>query len=158
VDPLRLVTPPGARRRAATALPGAYPARAAYSASGRTVAFACRDGSVLLWDTRLLLAPTRWLEGHDGLVRCLAFSPDGKRLATGDAEGVVKLWDTRTGLEVLSLPAHDRAVNGVAFSPDGQFLYTAGADRTVKVWDGSSRESRPKAEDKKAEAEDEESP
>jgi WD40 repeat protein len=113
---------------------------------------------VLLWDTRLLLAPTRWLEGHDGLMHCLAFSPDGKRLVTGDAEGVVKLWDTRTGLEVLSLPAHDRAVNGVAFSPDGQFLYTTGADRTVKVWDGSSREGRPKAEDKKAEAEDEDQP
>jgi WD40 repeat protein len=145
VNPLQLVTPPGARRRDAATLPGAYPARAAFSASGQ-LAFACRDGAVLLFDSNLLL-PRLFMEGHDGLIRCLAFSPGGRRVVTGDEEGVVKLWDMRTGLEVLSLQAHERAVNGVSFSPDGKLIYTASADHTVKVWDGSPQDTRPKADD-----------
>ena len=92
------------------------------------------------------------MEGHDGLIRSLAYNPDGRRLATGDGEGVVKVWDTRTGLEVLSLSAHDGAVNGVNFSPDGQTLYTAGADRTVKAWDGTPIDG--KKPEKKEEKED----
>jgi WD40 repeat protein len=150
-DPTRLIMPPGVRRRDAASRAGAYPARAIYKPGGNAVAFACRDGSIVLYDTRTAL-PTLLMEGHDGLIRCLAFSPDGRRLATGDGEGTVKLWDVRTGSELLSLSAHDGAVNGVTFSPDGQFLYTAGGDHAVRVWDGSP----PDGERRPVVAEDEE--
>jgi WD40 repeat protein len=131
------------RRPNAPPGPSAYPARAVYSPDGRWIAFAGRDGGLLLYHTAGLWVE-QTLEGHDGLVRCLAFSPDGERLATGDAEGVVKVWDTRTGSEVLSLPAHDGGVTGIAFSPDGDVLYTAGADKTARAWDGTPMEGRPK--------------
>ncbi|HEY1381090.1 MAG TPA: protein kinase [Gemmataceae bacterium] len=137
--------PPGARQRDPLAQPGAYPAHAAYSPKGNRVAFACRDGSILLVDSTNVF-PRVLMEGHDGLVRCLAFSPDGRRLASGDGQGTVKVWDVRTGLEVLNLAAHDGAVNGLAFSPDGDVLYTAGSDHAVKAWDGTPLDGRPRPE------------
>jgi WD40 repeat protein len=152
VDNGLVTLPPGARRRDSLALPGAYPARAIYKPDGKQVAFACRDGSILVYDTTSVL-PRMFLEGHDGLIRCMAYSPDGGRLVSGDSEGVVKMWDTRTGLEVLSLAAHDGAVNGLTFGPGGQILYTASADRTIKAWDGSPLDGKKPARKEEKEEE-----
>jgi WD40 repeat protein len=147
-----LVTlPHGARRRDSLAVLGAYPARAIYRPDGQQVAFACRDGSILVYDTTSAL-PRMLMEGHDGVIRCMAYSPDGRRLVSGDGEGVVKMWDTRTGLEVLSIAAHEGAVNGLAFSPDGQLLYSAAADHIIKAWDGSPLDGKkPERKDDKEE-------
>lgn len=37
------------------------------------------------------------LEGHSGLVRCVAFAPDGKTLVTGGSDRTVRVWDAATG-------------------------------------------------------------
>ena len=49
------------------------------------------DGSVRLWDPETG-QERETLEGHQGLVRTLAFAPDGQLLATADSAGVVRLW------------------------------------------------------------------
>jgi WD40 repeat protein len=152
VDIGMVTLPPGARRRDSVTLPGAYPARAIYRPDGKQVAFACRDGSILVYNSATAL-PQLFLDGHDGLVRCLAYSPDGRRLVSGDGEGAVKVWDTRTGLEVLCLSAHEGAVNCVSFSPGGQTLYTGSADHTVRAWDGSPPDGK-KQERKEEKEED----
>jgi WD40 repeat protein len=92
------------------------------------------DGAVLLWDvtTRKLL---HVLNGHEGLVRSIAFSPGGARLATGSEDGTVRLWDPDTGDELLVLRGHKGFVYTVAFSPDGTLLASSSADGTIRLWD-----------------------
>ena len=38
------------------------------------------------------LAPIATLEGHESLVRCLAFRPDGEVLASGASDRTLRLW------------------------------------------------------------------
>ena len=61
--------------------------------SGRYLASASEDFTVMIWDTftgREVLT----LRGHTVAVYNLAFSPDGQRLASVDSDGTVKVWDT----------------------------------------------------------------
>ena len=45
----------------------------------------------------ILDRPIRWLNGHTGPVKALAFAPGGKVFATGADDGTIRLWDPRTG-------------------------------------------------------------
>jgi|GEM_PF-1780479 len=61
------------------------------------------------------------LEGHDTLVRNVAFSHDGTKLASVDNENELFIWDMKTG----SKSAEDKpnySFKGLAFSPDDKFL------------------------------------
>lgn len=93
-----------------------------------TLAIACSDGSVFLWDAAARSKP-RLLKKDAALVRCLAFAPDGKTLAwaTGaiDVPGVITLWDMDAGKERKALQGHKYPVSALAWSPDGKTLATA---------------------------------
>jgi WD40 repeat protein len=65
------------------------------------------------------------LEGHNNLIRCLAFHPDGRRLITGSDDSTAKLWDLETRQELLTLGNHTHGVHGAAFTGDGHYLLTA---------------------------------
>jgi hypothetical protein len=79
------------------------------------------------------------LEGHQAIIRCLAFSAGGDVLASASWDDTVRLWDTQTGeqLAVLDIPG----ATSVAFSPDGTLLATAGADRLI-IWGTSTTVSK----------------
>src|SRR5262245_12349472 len=98
-----------------------------FSPDGKTLAAACNDGSVELWD--LLTSKRRTtLRGHAWPVGVVAFSPDGKLLATGAMDGTLKLWNLAAGKEKAALIERTdevnsfnlRTVNSLAFSPDGK--------------------------------------
>ena len=109
----------------------------AYSPDGKTLASACADHTIKLWDVATGKERTI-LGGLTG--ESVAFSPDGKTLASASCgyskqAGEIKLWDVATGAERATLKGHKDVVCSVAYSPDGKTLASGSVDKTIKLWD-----------------------
>ncbi len=109
----------------------------AFSADGKTLASASRDGTVKLWDVSTAKV-RRTLTGHDADVYSVAFSPDGTVLASGSGDKTVRLWDVRTGALRGTLTGHEDVVRWVAFSGDGKLLASGSEDKTLRLWDAAT--------------------
>jgi WD40 repeat protein len=139
---------------------------AAFSPTARTVATACADDTIYLWeaDTGNLL---RTLKGHRCNPGLLTFSPDGRRLlslGTGrkyvvrngvpnlpevadDSAG--RVWDVATGKQLAALKWPDTGRTPFAtgaFQPDGRHVTLADGYRGRRVWDAQTGEPRPSPE------------
>jgi WD40 repeat protein len=99
----------------------------AFAPDGGTLAAASEDGTVVLWNTKLLRSKLR-MTIPGGLARSLAFSPDGTILAVGTRKGVVEIVDVRAWRMVRSLRCCDDSddVWSLAFSPNGRMLACGG--------------------------------
>jgi WD40 repeat protein/DNA-binding SARP family transcriptional activator len=107
------------------------------SPNGDMVAFAGKDGTLSIWDTRTLRNVTTLAPGVPGFPSDIEFSPDGNRIAAGFTDGSVHMWDLdgTSVTEALVLNGHGARVNSMKFSPDGTRLATAGDDRLITIWD-----------------------
>jgi len=72
--------------------PSSLSASVRFSPDGRTLAFGCENGAVVLWETATGKERIRF-SGHRGGIRCLGFAPDGELLASGGVDGIILLWD-----------------------------------------------------------------
>ncbi|MCA9794079.1 MAG: serine/threonine protein kinase [Candidatus Eremiobacteraeota bacterium] len=104
----------------------------AFAPNNMLLAAGLFEGQVLVWNNTGAVAHT--LEGHDNMVRCLAFSPDCKQLASGSHDGTARLWDVTTGQELRRFDEHDQVVYALRFSPNGRLVATGAADSVVRVW------------------------
>jgi len=63
----------------------------AFSPDGRTLAAACGDAKVRLWDP-ITGRMTLVLDGHSQRVNAVAFAPDGRALASASHDGAIRFW------------------------------------------------------------------
>jgi WD domain, G-beta repeat len=114
--------------------PGASMASVAFSPDGKTVAGACYDQLIRLWDAQSG-REIRRLQDHRDWVSSVVFGPDGTLLASGSRDWTVRVWEARSGNELRRLQGHQGAVLPVAFAPHGDVLASGSQDKTIVLWD-----------------------
>lgn len=80
----------------------------------------------------------RTLQGHTGVIGCIAWSPDGRMLASPSEDKTIRLWNIETGECLHTLKGHDDWVTSVAFDPEGHILASGCFDKMVKLWEPTS--------------------
>jgi WD40 repeat protein/tRNA A-37 threonylcarbamoyl transferase component Bud32 len=100
---------------------------------GTTLAAACKDRLVTLWDpVRGTLSKS--FPEMEGQAQNVACSPDGYLLAASDWASKLRVWEVDSGKELL-LPGEPPGplIWSLAFSPDGQLLGAAG-NGGLRLW------------------------
>lgn len=101
---------------------------------GRSVAGACGDKIVRIWDLRTGRVVRR-VAPHKEPISAIVLSPDGKLLASGGWDSTVHVWDLAADRELHALTGHTKWVSSLAFSGDGKRLLSGGLDATIRLWD-----------------------
>jgi WD40 repeat protein len=112
----------------------------AYSAGGGFQRDGWHDGTdfaVKVWDLATGQRLRR-LEGHRGMVFCVAVSTDGRYLLSGGNDSILILWDAKTGQEIRRFPGHTSGVRCVAFLPNGLRAISSSDDGTIRLWEVDS--------------------
>lgn len=109
-----------------------------FAPDGRTLAAACKDSRLRIWDVTTGLRLNGG-QGHDRRLKCVAVSPDGSRVASGGDEGIIRIWNLRDGREVGTILHSDRETNCLAWSPNGrQLAGGAGSNGALVLWEVST--------------------
>jgi WD40 repeat protein/serine/threonine protein kinase len=114
--------------------------RLTFAPDGRTVAGACLDGKVRLWD----FATDKVVElpAGDREIRCVAFNPSGTHVAAGGIDSLVREWDVATGRLLRTLRGHSGFVHDVAYSNDSRWLASGSDDSSVRIWSADRNEAQ----------------
>ncbi|KZT68741.1 WD40 repeat-like protein [Daedalea quercina L-15889] len=112
---------------------------AAFSADGRRIVSASKDGIIRFWDSGTGDAIGQPVQGPIHHVFSVAFSPDWTRVVSTSlkrSNNSLLIWDVETGHTVgHPLEGHTARVNLIAFSPNGELIASASDDGTIRVWD-----------------------
>ncbi len=109
----------------------------AFSPAGTSIAGACADSALRIWDTttgRII----RVLRSHKDAVDCVVFSADGSRIVTGSDDNSAMIWDAASGKSIIPLRGHLDNVTSVVYSSDGNRIVTGSDDHTAKIWDAAT--------------------
>ncbi|WPP33175.1 WD40 repeat domain-containing protein [Streptomyces sp. CL7] len=109
----------------------------AWSADGRLLATASRDGTARVYDAESGRS-LRVLPCDGAMVESVSFSPDATRLATAGRDQVVRVWDAVSGEPVRQLAGAGDIGRRVAWSPDGARIAATFKDQVARVWEADS--------------------
>jgi WD40 repeat protein len=82
------------------------------------------------WDERL-----QNLEGHDDLIRAVAFSPGGSTIASVSKDKTLRLWNAMTGQEERTIDVLCENMKAVAFCANGSQVATESGSHAIHLWD-----------------------
>ncbi|XP_078479203.1 uncharacterized protein LOC144740224 [Lampetra planeri] len=105
-----------------------------FSPSGKQLASASVDKSLMIWNLAPKAQRAFHLVGHQDAITAVQFSPVNDLVASSSKDRTVRLWTPSLRGDSTAFRAHTAAVRSVAFSHDGQRLVTASDDKSVKVW------------------------
>jgi WD40 repeat protein len=114
----------------------------AVTADGGTIAAACKDGHVRLWNSADG-KPRGDAAGHAGAIIALAAAPNGQALVSAGKDRTLRYWRPTDGGPLGSLVAHSAELTGLAIGPNSNPCYTTAADGTLKFWSLPPVGSRP---------------
>jgi WD40 repeat protein len=121
----------------------------ALTRDGKTLAAACTDGSVHLYDmTADPPKPGAVLPAATTPLSAVAFAANGKLLSAGGADNIVHVWDMPPpagGKARITIGTHTKPIAAVLFAPDNKTLLTASHDETVRTWDVGGDVARDRA-------------
>jgi eukaryotic-like serine/threonine-protein kinase len=103
----------------------------AYDRTGRYLAAAGTNGTVLVWDAAKGVL-RHILVKHKGVVHAAAFSPLSGQLATAGFDGTIRIWDPDTGEHVHSMSGWECRASVLAFGPADGALALGCADGVVR--------------------------
>ncbi len=106
---------------------------ASWSPDGKSLACACADGTVLLWN--MGTGSVQSYRTHISPVRSLAWSRDGKYIASVDAGNRICIWDPVTFHTMNYFTPPVIAINALTWSPDNRYIATGGVPPTVQLYD-----------------------
>ncbi len=114
-------------------------AKATYSADGRWVATAYRNGTVAVWDVESSAqTPSQLLvDGHAFLTAEGSWYDDGKRLLTSAGDNTTRLWDANRGTQLQTLEGTGwRGAAAVKWRAQDAtaWIVTGSDDRLVPAW------------------------
>jgi WD40 repeat protein len=106
-----------------------------FSASGRFLASAGRDGRVVVWNVASRNVERVLRETGPGLFT-IRFAADEKTLASGGAQDWIEVWDLsrQRGSELVTKLPVIGGSNRLAFKTDGSMLAVGSDDRYISMW------------------------
>lgn len=112
---------------------------AAFTADGKKVIAANRDGMIKIYDIEAK-KELQEMKAAEGIV-AFAITSDAGKFAVGGYDGLIKIWSAE-GKELKTIKAHVHPtrtgepgpVISLSFSPDGASLASGGVDGVVKIW------------------------
>lgn len=112
-----------------------------FDGSGKHVASASADKTILLWDAYGDNDNYGIITGHKAAVLDVRWSRDGRSIYSASADLTLGTWDVASGTRVRKHVGHEDMVNAVDVVSRGSELVVSGSDDgSVGVWDPREKE------------------